>query len=324
MEDKLVTLAILTYAKAQILKNVLEAEGIEAYIHNVNLIQPVISSGVRVRIKESDLPHALQIIESSTWLAEDIVKEQEESNKERNKQKKVLIPVDFSDYSLKACQFGFSFAKSINAEVILLHAYFSPIYVPTIPYGTENFNFQIEREDSIKSMIETVHKELNKLSDTIKKKVENGEFPNIKYTCILRDGIPEEEILRYAKEYKPQIMIAKKAGLLLRSLEFRVKGYMPGKMRTVLRKYGTTTALADKSIDLVRGYNDVVLDMGSIVLEKGVEYQLYFAAANNFYPPSVDSSWVAANDCIDIAHGSAYYGDNTTLIFSGTVVLQET
>ena len=77
MEDKLVTLAILTYAKAQILKNVLEEEGNEAYIHNVNLIQPVISSGVRVRIKESDLPHALQIIESSTWLAEDIVKEQE-------------------------------------------------------------------------------------------------------------------------------------------------------------------------------------------------------------------------------------------------------
>lgn len=207
MEDKLVTLAILTYAKAQILKNVLETEGIEAYIHNVNLIQPVISSGVRVRIKESDLPHALQIIESSTWLAEDVVKEQEESSKEKKEQRKVLIPVDFSDYSLKACQFGFSFAKSINAEVILLHVYFSPIYVPTIPYGTENFNFQIEREESIKSMIETVHKELNKLSDTIKKKVESGEFPSVKYTCILRDGIPEEEILRYAKEHKPQIII---------------------------------------------------------------------------------------------------------------------
>ena len=45
-----------------------------------------------------------------------------------------------------------------------------------------------------------VHNELNKLSDTIKKKVESGEFPNIKYTRILRDGIPEEEILRDAKE----------------------------------------------------------------------------------------------------------------------------
>lgn len=189
MEDKLITLAILTYAKAQILKNVLENEGIEAYIHNVNLIQPVISSGVRLRIKESDLPHALQIIESSAWLSEDIIKGKESSS-ERNKEKrKVLIPIDFSNYSLKACQFGFSFANAINSEVVLLHAYFSPIYVPTIPYGTDNFNFQIEREESVKSMIETVHNELNKLSDTIKKKVESGEFPNIKYTCILRDGI---------------------------------------------------------------------------------------------------------------------------------------
>lgn len=208
MEDKLVTLAILTYAKAQILKNVLENEGIEAYIHNVNLIQPVISSGVRLRIKESDLPHALQIIESSAWLSEDVVKEKESSFTEKKKEKpKVLIPVDFSDYSLKACEFGFSFAKEMGSEVVLLHAYFSPIYVPTIPYGTDNFNFQIEREESVKSMIDTVHKELNKLSDTIKKKVDSGEFPDVKYTCILRDGIPEEEILRYAKEHHPQIII---------------------------------------------------------------------------------------------------------------------
>ena len=119
-------------------------------------------------------------------------------------------------------------------------------------------------------------------------------------------------------------LTAKKAGLPLRSLGFRVKGYMPGKMRTVLRKYGTETALVDKSIDLVKGYNDVVLDMGSIVLEKGVEYQLYFAAANNFYPPSVEPSWVVANDYIDIAHGSAYYGDDAKIIFSGTITFTGT
>jgi len=45
MEDKLVTLAILTFEKAQILKTMLETEGIEVYIHNVNLIQPVVSAG---------------------------------------------------------------------------------------------------------------------------------------------------------------------------------------------------------------------------------------------------------------------------------------
>ena len=68
MEDKLVTLAIHTFEKAQMLKMILESEGIEVYIHNVNQIQPVISAGVRVRMKESDLPHALRIIEDSKWL----------------------------------------------------------------------------------------------------------------------------------------------------------------------------------------------------------------------------------------------------------------
>lgn len=116
-------------------------------------------------------------------------------------------------------------------------------------------------------------------------------------------------------------LTAKKAGLLLRSLEFRIKGYMPGKMRTVLRKYGSETALVDKSTDLIKGYNDVVVGMDNFALEKNVEYQLYFAFASNAYPPSVESSRVISNDYIDIAKGSAYYGDDNKLIFSGTVDL---
>jgi len=119
-------------------------------------------------------------------------------------------------------------------------------------------------------------------------------------------------------------LTAKKAGLLLRSLEFCVKGYVPGTMRTALRKYGSTTDLTYKFIDIVRGYNDVVLDMGDIPLEKGVEYQLYFAASNNFYSPSVTPGWVVKNDYVDIATGSAYYGDDTTLIFSGTMGIVDT
>jgi len=121
MEDKLVTLAILTYTKAQILKNVLENEGIETYIHNVNQIQPVVSSGVRLRIKESDLPRALKITESSVWLAESIVGEKTPKVEDDNDSRKILIPVDFSNYSIKACEFGFNFAKAYGAEVLLLH-----------------------------------------------------------------------------------------------------------------------------------------------------------------------------------------------------------
>lgn len=204
MEDKLVTLAILTYTKAQILKNVLENEGIETYIHNVNQIQPVVSSGVRLRIKESDLPRALKITESSVWLSESIVGEK--PPRVESKSNKILIPVDFSSYSMKACEFGFNMAKADDSEVILLHVYFTPIYATSLPYG-DVFNYQIGDEESVKAIIQKVHSDLNVLSDKIKEKIASGELPNVKYTCMLREGIPEEEILRYAKEQRPKIII---------------------------------------------------------------------------------------------------------------------
>ena len=64
MDDRLITIAIHTYERALELKSLLESEGIEAVLQNVNLSSPIISSGVRVRIKEHDLPAALRIIEN--------------------------------------------------------------------------------------------------------------------------------------------------------------------------------------------------------------------------------------------------------------------
>lgn len=207
MEDKLITLSILTYSKAQILKSVLESEGIESYIHNVNLIQPVISSGVRVRIKESDLPRALKIIESSSWLSSEIL-EEKSADSDSEKVSKVLIPVDFSAYSLKACDFGFNVASRMHAEVVLLHVHFTPIYIPSLQYDIENYQVPSGNDvTTVKGMIENIHKQLNKLSEDINEKIQNGEYPNVKYTCVLREGIPEEEILYYIRQEKPLIVV---------------------------------------------------------------------------------------------------------------------
>lgn len=116
-------------------------------------------------------------------------------------------------------------------------------------------------------------------------------------------------------------LTAKKSGLLLHSMSFRIKGFVAGKSRAILRKTADQTPLVDLSLELIRGYNDVTLDMGDFLLEKGVEYQLYMSAVNNFYPPSVKPEWVVENDFIDIANASAYYDGETTLIFAGTVEL---
>lgn len=202
MEEKLVTLAIHTFEKAQILKTMLETEGIEVYIHNVNQIQPVVSAGVRVRIKESDLPHALRLIEDTHWLNED-------RNKKDNKvsqTKKILIPIDFSDYSIKACEIGFNHAYEIGAEVMLMHAYFGPYFPSAIPIG-DTLAYQMDEVESIETILKRVNIDMENICTLLNRKIKAGELPPVKYDYILREGLPEEEIISYAKEYRPTFIV---------------------------------------------------------------------------------------------------------------------
>jgi nucleotide-binding universal stress UspA family protein len=201
MEENLVTVAIHTYEKAQILKSILEANGIETYIHNVNQILPVVSAGVRVRIKDSDLPKALAIIEEMNN-AEAVEAALEEENKKRS----ILIPIDFSHYSVKACEFGFRLASTLNAEVILLHAYFSPSF-SSIPIG-DVINYEIgQDEETLKLVIDKVNREMSKVIESLHQQIKEGKLPDVKFKHVVREGIPEEEIIRYSKKHNPSIII---------------------------------------------------------------------------------------------------------------------
>lgn len=203
MEDKLVTLAIHTFEKAQILKTILETEGIEVYIHNVNLIQPVVSAGVRVRIKESDLPHALRIIEDNKW-SEDAKEEEEKGDVDQTR--KILIPIDFSDYSMKACDLGINYAAVVGAEVMIMHAYFNPYFPSAIPLG-ETLSYQMNEEESLQELLRRVRGNMEDICSLIEKKMEDGELPRITYDYVLREGLPEEEIIAYSKEYRPTLIV---------------------------------------------------------------------------------------------------------------------
>lgn len=200
MEDKLVTVAIHTYEKAQILKHLLENEGIETYIHNVNLIQPVVSAGVRVRIKESDLPKALAIIEEVNKLYE------RDLEKKQGKQNKILVPVDFSDYSYRACEMAFHFAAKMNdSEITIMHTYFSGLY-SSIPVGNA-FNYETTDEETVIKIIKKVHADIEGLSKQLKEKIKNEILPSVPFFTILKEGIPEEEILKFSKEYEPSLIM---------------------------------------------------------------------------------------------------------------------
>jgi len=199
MEEKLVTVAIHTYERAIILKGILESEGIEVYLHNINEVQPMISAGVRVRIKESDLTAALRLIENV-----DFGQAQEENAVP--KEKKILVPVDFSEYSIKAARFAFSMAKNIDASIVFLHTYYSPFYSGGMPIS-DAFAFDENTEEAIRVQIKKNKDNMDKLTTQLKKDIITEHIPDIPFECKFREGVPEEQILIYSKKHKPIMII---------------------------------------------------------------------------------------------------------------------
>lgn len=201
-KDKLVTVAIHTYQKAEILKSILESEGIATYIHNVNLLQPMVSAGVRVRINEVDLPRALDIIENVRFEEMEAIKE-EEIPKKLNE---ILVPVDFSEFTLKTCEFAFCLAKEIDCDIRLMHVYFSSFYPTSIPFG-DTFTVQPAVEGMYKDIHDNVESQMKDLVRKLNAKIAEGIIPDRNYSYTLREGLPEEEVVSYSKKMRPRAIV---------------------------------------------------------------------------------------------------------------------
>ncbi len=214
-ENKLVTVAIHTYDKAVILKSILESEGIPSVIQGVNLIEPTVPGNVRVRINESDLKEALSVIERVDFTSQVESVDDLEKTKSR---KVILIPVDFSDYTLKTCEFGFNLARDTGCEVKLMHAFFAPFYPTSIPFG-DSFAVQTTDKDMYKEIKDRMEKEMKSLTDRINQKISNNELPNVNYSHILVEGLPEEEIISYSKKERPYAIVMGTRGGNAKSLD---------------------------------------------------------------------------------------------------------
>jgi len=199
MEDKLVTLAIRTFQRAQMIKSVLEENGIETVIHNLNLEQPELAVGVRVRIKESDLPRALKIVEEmeSAW--------ENEPATGSNVCQQVLIPIDLTDQVSKATDFGFHFADNLAAEVVYLYVYFSPAF--TISSNNDLSTYSISDSELLRRIISSANAEIEIMTRQIHERIAKGELPNIPFSFEMKEGVPEDQILDYCKKNTPALVV---------------------------------------------------------------------------------------------------------------------
>ena len=193
--NRLITVAIHTFDRAVELKNTLEEEGIEVKLHNVNLDEKVLASGVRVRIRERDLPQALQIIESPETTTSD--------------QRCVLLPVDFGKYSLKSVKLGMEYARRSRGRVVLLHSYINERHTMSLPFGSDRYE---SPEDDFKNIRKNALQRMEDFKQMLQDKIAAGELPKVKIDAKVSEGIPEEQILHYAQKYDVSLIVMGTSG----------------------------------------------------------------------------------------------------------------
>jgi nucleotide-binding universal stress UspA family protein len=132
--------------------------------------------------------------------------------------KKILIPTDGSDCSLRAATVGISFAKLFNAEIYAIYV------VDTIIL--EELTRAIETKDVEKELKEKGERYLDYV-------VESAEKEGIKAEAILAKGEPHDQIVFFAKNKGIDLIVMGSYGrrgtkrILIGSVTSRVIEYAP-------------------------------------------------------------------------------------------------
>lgn len=201
--DRLITVAIHTLDKATQLKYLLESEGVNVTLQNVNLAAPVMSAGVRVRIAESDLPLALRIIENPEIFRTEAVEPNDEPHS-------ILVPVDFTEKSINAARLAFNIAATNKAKVVLLHSFLVPHSNPMTAIGNSlTFNqgeSEVEDVEISTTIAKSARQQMRQLEQALKSEIKAGKLPAIKSSTVLIDGVPEECIGKYIKDH-PEVRL---------------------------------------------------------------------------------------------------------------------
>jgi len=108
--------------------------------------------------------------------------------------KKILVPIDFSDYSKRALRYAIDFSKHFNSEIILVSVIEPMIYPADFSMG------QVAIPATDQNLTERIENEL--------KSLEENEIGNqVKSKRIIKSGKPFYEIVETAREEDVDLII---------------------------------------------------------------------------------------------------------------------
>lgn len=205
MEEKLITIVTLPYSTAYIFKMKLEAENISCDLENLNLIEGAVSSTVRVKIMEKDIQKAIPILEDILGV-KPFIEETQTEKKERH----ILVPVDFSAHSEKACKMAVNIAGKLHTKIILMHCYINPV-IHSIPFS-DIYAYDSSLLTKMEYSEDNANKEFQKFVSKISKDVGEEKWKSVSPEYIIKSGYPDDDILAFAQKYHSQLIVMGSGG----------------------------------------------------------------------------------------------------------------
>ncbi|MGE4586535.1 MAG: universal stress protein [Mangrovibacterium sp.] len=196
MEEKPITIALLPYSQAEILRSRLKTEGIDCSLENVNLIQGAVASGVKVIIPEKDIKRAYPILDELLG---------KKRKPRQTAENTVLVPVDFSGYSFKAALLAFEIARKLKSRMIFYHVvpqpdFFTIPYSDVVAFDSGLYEHMKEKEENANAGFQEF---LLKLTNYIGAK----NWEEVESEHIIKMGYPEDDILYFTEKHPPRLIV---------------------------------------------------------------------------------------------------------------------
>jgi nucleotide-binding universal stress UspA family protein len=128
-----------------------------------------------------------------------------DKNNEKRTINRILVPIDFSHYSLNACYFALHLAARHNSAIRLFHAFFNPMVdAMTFP---DAFTYQSNMAEVFHELEHKARKEIILFPGNSKDIQSSKTLATVKIETMVAAGQPGDEIENAVKSYNPGLIV---------------------------------------------------------------------------------------------------------------------
>ena len=119
---------------------------------------------------------------------------------------RILVPVDYSDYSVQACRYALRIAEKTGACLTFFHAFYSPAFDLIELTGNKSVQKKL-RDDVTSKLMVTEEEKLKHFEKIVLAYPEAGKISKDQLSFEICAGLANEEILDFSAKYQPHIVV---------------------------------------------------------------------------------------------------------------------